>query len=59
MPTSGTKRHAGEVEGFLKHKQLVEILPTPLIQDQLGRLVSLLSFCLASASSWRDFMNEH
>ena len=62
MPTVSTKHHAREAEGPPKHKHLVENLSTPLKQvkqDQLGRLVSLLSSHLASASSWRDFVNEH
>ena len=59
MPTSGIKHHAGEAEGPPQCKHLVDNLSTPLIQDCLGRLVSVLSSCLTSSSSWRDFIHEH
>ena len=58
-PMAGSKCNAREAEGPPKHKLIVENLTTSFKQDQLCRLVSLLSSRLASPSSWRDFINEH
>ena len=59
MPMGSNKHNAGEAEGPPKHKLIVENPTVPLKQHLLGRLMSLLSSCLASTSSWRDFVNEH
>ena len=47
------------LKGLQNINSVVENLTMPLKQDQLGRLVSSLSSCLASTSSWGDFINEH
>lgn len=59
-PLAGNKHITTEPQELPKLKlMIVDALPTAFQQDQLGRLVASLSAQLASASSWRDFVNEH